>query len=136
MPNLHFLDYLVLAAYFAVLLVLGKIGAETAKSGEGFFLAGRKLGKLYQFFLNFGNSVAAGDAVSTSTLVYQQGVSGIWVGFQMIFLNPYYWFMFPWFRRVRLTTTADIFQDRLGSRRLALFYAAFQIVMGIAVVMA
>ncbi len=136
MASLHLLDYLILTAYFAVLIVLGKISAKHAKSGEGFFLAGRKLGKVYQFFLNFGNSVAANDTVSTSSLVYQHGISGVWVGFQMIFLNPYYWFMFPWYRRVRLTTMADIFEDRLGSRRLALFYASFQIVMAVAVTMA
>lgn len=136
MSTLHFVDYLVLVAYFVVLITLGKISAKNAHSGEGFFLAGRKLGKIYQFFLNFGNSVAAADTVSTSSLVYQHGVSGVWVGFQMIFLNPYYWFMFPWYRRVRLTTMGDIFQDRLGSRRLALFYASFQIVMAVAVSMA
>jgi Na+/proline symporter len=136
MSTLHVSDYVVLAVYFIVLITLGKIAAKSAQSGEGFFLAGRKLGKIYQFFLNFGNSVAAGDTVSTSSLVYQNGVSGVWVGFQMIFLNPYYWFMFPWYRRVRLTTMADIFLDRLGSSRLALFYAVFQIIMAVAVSMA
>ena len=136
MSSFHLLDYLVLVAYFVVLIALGKASAKHARSGEGFFLAGRKLGKVYQFFLNFGNSVAANDTVSTSSLVYQHGVSGVWVGFQMIFLNPYYWFMFPWYRRVRLTTMADIFHDRLGSRRLALFYASFQIVMAVAVTIA
>ncbi len=136
MSSLHALDYLILATYFAVLIALGKVAAKHAKSGEGFFLAGRKLGKVYQFFLNFGNSVAAADTVSTSSLVYQHGISGVWVGFQMIFLNPYYWFMFPWYRRARLTTMADIFENRLGSRRLALFYASFQIIMAVAVSMA
>ncbi|PTX94636.1 hypothetical protein [Opitutus sp. ER46] len=136
MSTLHVVDYLILAAYFVVLITFGKIAAKGAKGGEGYFLAGRKLGKVYQFFLNFGNSVAANDTVSTSSLVYQQGVSGVWVGFQMIFLNPYYWFMFPWYRRARLTTMADIFHERLGSARLALFYAAFQITMAVAVTMA
>ncbi|HYD84214.1 MAG TPA: hypothetical protein VEA63_09175, partial [Opitutus sp.] len=115
--------------------MIGKIASHSAGTGDGFFLAGRKLGKIYQFFLNFGNSVAANDAVSTASLVYQQGISGVWAGFQMIFINPYYWFLFPWYRRVRLTTTADIFLDRLGSPRLALFYATFQIVMAVAVTM-
>ncbi len=135
MSSLHPLDYGIIAAYFVILLVVGKIAAHGAKSGDGFFLAGRKLGKVYQFFLNFGNSVAANDAVSTASLVYQQGISGVWAGFQMIFINPYYWFLYPWYRRVRLTTTGDIFHDRLGSRRLALFYATFQIVMAVAVTM-
>src|SRR5688572_24773947 len=133
MSSLHGLDLLVLAAYVAIVLTIGRIAAKGSSSQEGFFLAGRKLGKLYQFFLNFGNATDANGAVSTTSVVYQQGVSGVWVGFQMIFLNPYYWFMFAWLRRVRLTTIADIFEDRLGSARLALFYATFQIVMAIAV---
>jgi Na+/proline symporter len=136
MSSLHFSDYVIVVIYFLVLIVLGKIAAKHARTGDGFFLAGRRLGKVYQFFLNFGNSVAANDTVSTSSLVYQQGVSGVWAGFQMIFINPYYWFMFTWYRRARLTTTADIFAERLGSRRLALFYAVFQIVMAVAVTMA
>ncbi|MDR2676282.1 MAG: hypothetical protein LBC18_15820, partial [Opitutaceae bacterium] len=90
----------------------------------------------YQFFLNFGNAVAANDTVSTASIVYKQGVAGVWMGLQMIFLNPYYWFFYPWLRRVRLTTMADLFWDRLGSRRLALFYASFQIIMAVTVTMA
>lgn len=128
MHALHPLDYLVIAAYLAVVVVLGKVAAKHAQNQEGFFLAGRKLGKFYQYFLNFGNATDAIGAVSTASIVYQQGAAGTWVGFQNIFLNPYYWFMNAWFRRVRLTTTADLFVDRLGARRLASFYALFQIV--------
>jgi Na+/proline symporter len=46
-------------------------------------------------------------------------------------MNPYYWFMNLWFRRVRLVTVADLFEDRLGSRSLAKFYATFQIVASV-----
>src|SRR5688572_17742125 len=136
MASFHFLDYCIVAAYLILVTVLGKVAARGARTGEGFFLAGRKLGKVYQFFLNFGHSTDATGAVSTASIVYQQGVSGVWVGFQMIFLNPYYWFMYSWFRRVRLTTMADLFEDRLGSRGLSWFYAGFQIAMAVAVTMA
>src|SRR5687768_10688574 len=136
MASFHLLDYCIVAAYLLLVTALGKIAAHGAKSQEGFFLAGRKLGKIYQFFLNFGHSTDATGAVSTASVVYQQGVSGVWVSFQMIFLNPYYWFMYSWFRRVRLTTMADLFEDRLGSRGLAWFYSGFQIVMAVAVTMA
>ncbi len=124
---LHPLDLAVLVAYLAFVLGLGyRAFRRTQNSQEGYFLAGRKLGKLYQFLLNFGNSTDANGAVSTASLVYQQGVSGMWLGFQLIFVNPYYWFMNSWFRRVRLVTTADLFEDRLGTRKLAAFYALFQ----------
>ncbi|PTY07611.1 hypothetical protein DB347_05095 [Opitutaceae bacterium EW11] len=127
MSSFHLLDYLVIVGYLGVVVLLGKVASKGAHSQEGYFLAGRKLGRLYQFFLNFGNATDANGAVSTASVVYQQGVSGVWLAFQMIFLNPYYWFMNAWFRRVRLTTMADLFDDRLGSRSLATFYACFQI---------
>ncbi len=136
MGNLHYLDCIILVLYFIMLIVIGKITAKHSNSGEGYFLAGRKLGKLYQFFLNFGNAVAANDTVSTASIVYKQGVAGVWMGLQMVFLNPYYWFFFAWLRRVRLTTVADLFWDRLGSRRLSFFYATFQIIMAVTVTMA
>src|SRR5690606_27120385 len=127
MTGIHFLDIAVVVCYLVVVIYLGHRASRGGmQSQEGYFLAGRKLGKVYQFFLNFGNATDANGAVSTASLVYQQGVSGIWLGFQLIFLNPYYWFMNTWFRRVRLVTTADLFEDRLGSRRLASFYALFQ----------
>lgn len=133
--SIHFLDALVVVAYLALVIYLGhRKSRRAAESQENFFLAGRSLGKVYQFFLNFGNSADITGAVSTASLVYRQGVSGVWLGFQLVFLNPYYWFMNSWFRRVRLVTMADLFEDRLGSRGLATFYAVFQIVLSIFVV--
>jgi solute:Na+ symporter, SSS family len=87
---------------------------------------------LRQFFFNFGHSTDANTAVSTVSFVYGEGVSGAWLQLQLIFLNPYYWFMNVWFRRTRLMTTAELFEERLESRRLAQFYAVFQI--GVAIV--
>ncbi|MCF7761421.1 MAG: hypothetical protein K9M98_13055 [Cephaloticoccus sp.] len=125
--SLHLLDLCVIAAYLAIIIYVGRRAAAATSSEEGFFLAGRKLGKLYQFFLNFGNATDANGAVSTASLVYQKGASGVWLSLQTLFMNPYYWFMNPWFRRVRLVTVADLFEDRFGSRALARFYAIFQI---------
>jgi solute:Na+ symporter, SSS family len=127
MLGIHLLDLAVILSYLVLVIYLGhRASRGQSQNQEGYFLAGRKLGKVYQFFLNFGNATDANGAVSSASMVYQQGVSGVWLGFQLIFLNPYYWFMNTWFRRVRLVTTADLFEDRLGSRRLAGFYALFQ----------
>src|SRR5690606_28897609 len=95
MGEIHALDIAVVAAYAVVVVGLGRRAGRrpNTKGEEGFFLAGRKLGKAYQFFLNFGNATDANNAVSTASLVYQQGVSGAWLAFQMIFMNPYFWFM-------------------------------------------
>ena len=127
MHGIQLVDILVIAAYLAVILYLGKQSSHASHNEEGYFLAGRKLGKLYQFFLNFGNATDANGAVSTATLVYQQGASGVWLAFQTIFMNPYYWFMNVWFRRVRLVTVAELFEERLGSNNLAKIYAIYQV---------
>lgn len=132
--NLHLIDLLVILGYLGVVTYIGRRATSAASSEEGFFLAGRKLGKLYQFFLNFGNATDANGAVSTASLVYQKGVSGVWLSLQTLFMNPYYWFMNAWFRRVRLVTVADLFEDRFGSRSLARFYAVFQIIATVIVI--
>ena len=133
--SIHLLDLIVVVTYLSLVIYLGHRKTRGVKvNQESFFLADRSLGKVYQFFLNFGNATDASGAVSTASLVYRQGVSGVWLGFQLVFLNPYYWFMNAWFRRVRLVTMADLFHDRLGSRGLATFYAVFQIVVAIFVV--
>ena len=127
MSGIHVIDLLVVAAYLGTILYLGKRSLSHSHSEEGYFLAGRKLGKLYQFFLNFGNATDANGAVSTATLVYQQGASGVWLAFQTIFMNPYYWFMNMWFRRVRLVTVAELFEERLSSLNHAKIYAVYQV---------
>lgn len=118
-------------AYLVVVIYIGKRASAGSKSEEGFFLAGRNLGKFYQFFLNFGNATEPQGAVSTASNVYRQGVSGSWLNFQTIFLNPFYWFVYVWFRRVRVTTVADLFEDRFRNKRLAVFYAIFQMLVAV-----
>ena len=127
--SLHPLDLVIIVAYLVAVVLIGKFAAKGTGSEDGFFLAGRKLGKLYQFFLNFGNATEPSGAVSTASFVYQQGAPGSWLSFQTVFMNPYFWFMNVWFRRVRLTTVADLFEDRYGSRGLSRFYAIFQILV-------
>src|SRR5882762_8697531 len=129
MGSLHPLDIAVVVLYFLTVIFIGQRASKATQSEEGFFLAGRKLGKLYQFFLNFGNATEPSGAVSTASFVYQQGAPGCWLSFQTVFMNPYFWFMNVWFRRVRLTTLADLFEDRFASRGLSMFYALFQILV-------
>jgi len=127
--SLHFLDLLIIVGYLVAVVYIGKRAAKGTGSEDGFFLAGRKLGKLYQFFLNFGNATEPSGAVSTASFVFQQGAPGSWLSFQTVFMNPYFWFMNVWFRRVRLTTVSDLFEDRFDSKKLSMFYAMFQILV-------
>ncbi len=125
--NFHIIDVAVIILYLSAVIYFGYRNTKQSVSEEGFFLAGRKLGRLYQFFLSFGNATEPQGAVSTASLVLQRGVTGVWFAFTTVFMNPYFWFMNTWFRRVRLVTLADMFEDRLGSRGLSRFYALFQV---------
>ena len=98
--SLHPLDLFIIVGYLVAVVYIGKRAAKGTNSEDGFFLAGRKLGKLYQFFLNFGNATEPQGAVSTASFVFQQGAPGSWLSFQTVFMNPYFWFMNVWFRRV------------------------------------
>ena len=86
------------------------IVACAVKGEKDFFLGGRSLGRWLQFFLSFGNMTDPGQATTTASSVYRQGAGGAWLALITLFLTPYYWFMNVWFRRVRLTTMADLMQ--------------------------
>jgi solute:Na+ symporter, SSS family len=127
--GLHWIDGLILIAYIIAVLAIGKLLSHGVKGQGDFFLGGRSLGKWFQFFLSFGSMADPGQATTTSSSVYRQGAGGAWLALITLFLTPYYWFLNVWFRRVRLTTTADLFEDRFGKRFLGSLYAATTIVI-------
>ena len=129
--GLHWIDSLILIAYVIAVLVIGKAHSGNMKGENDFFLGGRSLGKWFQFFLSFGNMTDPGQATTTASSVYRQGAGGAWLALITLFLTPYYWFTNVWFRRVRLTTMADLFHDRFGRRFLATLYAVSTILMAV-----
>ena len=129
--GLHWIDSLILIAYVITVLVIGQAHSGNVKGENDFFLGGRSLGKWFQFFLSFGNMTDPGQATTTASSVYRQGAGGAWLALITLFLTPYYWFTNVWFRRVRLTTMADLFHDRFGRRFLATLYAVSTILMAV-----
>ena len=127
--GLHWIDGLIIVAYIIAVLAIGH-GLSSGVKGQGdFFLGGRSLGKWFQFFLSFGSMADPGQATTTSSSVYRQGAGGAWLALITLFLTPYYWFLNVWFRRVRLTTTAEMFEDRFGKRFLGSLYASTTIII-------
>ncbi len=129
--GLHILDLSLIIIYTCAIIWLGKKVAGNTKDTNDFFLAGRKLGKFYQFFLNFGCSTNADQAVAVSREIYRQGIGGMWIQFLVLFLTPFYWFTTLLFRRVRLTTIGDYFTERFESKFLGGSYAIFILVISI-----
>lgn len=124
-------DVAILAGFLISILTVGFVVSRSVHKEADFYVGGRKLGRLLQFFLNFGNSTDATGAVTISTAVYENGASGIWLGFQTLFITPFFWFTQPWWRRARLITMGDLFVDRFNSKALASAYAAFNIFMAL-----
>ncbi|MCK5650746.1 MAG: sodium:solute symporter family protein, partial [Gemmatimonadetes bacterium] len=116
--GLHLLDVAIIGVYVLAILWIGQWVGRRMKSQTDFYLAGRKLGKLYQFFLNFGHSTDANQAVGVSREIYRQGLGGMWIQFLVLFLTPFYWFTTSLFRRSRLITTGDLLDERFDSKFL------------------
>ena len=129
--GLHIIDVLVIAGYIAIIMWIGKRTAERTRDTADFFLAGRTIGKFYQFFLNFGCSTNADQAVAVSREIYRQGIGGMWIQFLVLFLTPFYWFTTLFFRRVRLTTIGDYYTERFKSPFLGGSYAVFILLLSI-----
>jgi Na+/proline symporter len=121
--GLSWIDCLIIACYVLAILSIGKYLSGGVTTEKEFFLGGRTLGKWFQFFLSFGSMADASQATTTSSSVYLQGAGGAWLGLITLFLTPYYWFSNVWFRRVRLTTMGDLFEDRFGRKFLSSLYA-------------
>lgn len=127
--GLHVLDFSIVVVFIAVLLWLGWRASRRTKTAEDFYIAGRRLGKFYQFFLNLGTSTNADQAIVVSREVYRQGVGGMWIQYLVLFLTPFYWFTTAFFRRVRLVTIGDFFAERFKSRFLGAAFAVFTLFM-------
>jgi len=127
--GLHVIDLAIIALYLVAVVWIGRKVGRASEGMDDFFLAGRKLGKVYQFFLNFGCSTNADQAVAVSREVYRQGIGGMWIQSLVLFLTPFYWISTMFFRRVRLTTIGDYYAERFGSPFLAAAYAVFTLAL-------
>ena len=114
--GLHVLDACIIVLYVGIILWLGWRAGKGTKDTGDFYIAGRRLGKFYQFFLNFGNATDSGQAVTVSREIYRTGMGGIWIQFLVIFITPFYWFTSMLFRRCRQITVGDYFTERFSGR--------------------
>jgi SSS family solute:Na+ symporter len=129
--GLHLVDVVVVVLYVAGIIWVGIRLQRRLKDTQDFYLGGRRLGRFYQFFLNFGTATDASQASTVSREIYRQGIGGMWIQYLVIWLTPFYWFTSMLLRRVRLVTVGDFFTDRYDSKGLAGAYAAFMLLLGV-----
>ncbi|MBN1939611.1 MAG: sodium:solute symporter family protein [Candidatus Aminicenantes bacterium] len=127
--GLHWLDFAIIILYLAGMVAMGFRLSRRNKTAGDFYLAGRKLGKFTQFFLNFGASTNADQAVAVSREIYRQGIGGMWIQYLVLFLTPFYWFTTAFMRRSRVTTLGDFYTERFRSPFLGGAFAVFTLVM-------
>ena len=123
MFGLSLIDLLVIIGYFVIVLSIGFWSMRRIKNQEDYFLAGRRFGKLVQTFAAFGQATSSSTAINATTTTMANGASGIWGSLSYIFGTPLFWLISPWYRRLRLMTMAEFFEDRYGSKRMSATYA-------------
>ena len=96
---------------------------KTYERPDGFLPCRPQAGQGISVFFEFRPDDDSSGAATTASVVYKQGVGGVWVALQTLFMTPYYWFMNLWFRRARLVTVAELFEDRFGGKFLSVSYA-------------
>ena len=75
---MSFLDYVVLAAYFLLMIWIGRIAMKRVKAQEDYFMGGRQFGKWLQAFAAFGAGTGSSDPVNTARTSFTSGMGGIW----------------------------------------------------------
>ena len=118
-------DLIIIVLYVAVMLGIGYWSMKRIKSQEDFFMGGRGFGKLLQVFAMFGSGTSTDSPVGTARNTFVGGLSGIWTVLNYLFCTPFYWFIGLWYRRYRMITMGDFFEERYQSRSMASMYAVF-----------
>ena len=121
------IDLAVIIGYFVAVLAIGFWAARRVKNEEDFFLGGRRFGKglLVMHWLCTGTHSEMAVQVAGATA--RIGLGGIWYQWMWLFSTPFYWFIAPITRRMRVITTADFFRIRYG-RSLEMLYSVVALV--------
>jgi Na+/proline symporter len=120
--GLHFLDWLVLSVYFALVIYLGVyLGSKETKNLGDYFVAGGRWGGLVSFIFVFASALAGNEAVVVSGASYAGGLSGFWMWGNFLFATPIYFLFATYFRRARVYNLAEFLEMRYGTKVAALY---------------
>ena len=125
MYSLSVMDLAIILVYFAAMIGIGYWSMKKIKNQEDFFMGGRGFGKMLQIFAVFGAGTSTDSPVGTARNTFVGGLSGIWTVLNYLFVTPFYWFTGLWYRRYRMLTMGDFFEERYQSKPMAGTYAIF-----------
>ncbi len=121
MLGLHPLDLTVIGIYLVGITALGVWMARRVKNAGDFFMP-RRFGKAMMITNAFGTGTASDQAVTVASSTFSNGLSGIWWQWIWLPATPFYWLIAPIMRRLRATTTADVYALRYD-RSVAMLFA-------------
>ena len=119
--GLDYTIWVVLAVYFAGMLLLGWFSKRRASDREGYLLGDRRFGVSMMVMHAFGAGTNPTDTSGCISKSVSVGASGIWISWMWMFGTPFYWLIAPVMRRMRCLTMTDFFEERFG-RGAAVLY--------------
>lgn len=121
--ELSAVDYLVIVAYFALVLTIGLRMARRTHSAEDLFLAGRRLGWIPIGFSLFASNISSTTLVGLSGAAYTWGIAVSnyeWMAaFVLVFFAV---FFIPYYLNARITTVPEFLELRFD-RRSRLYFS-------------
>ena len=113
-------DYVVIAAYMALMLGIGFYSARFNRGASDYFKGGNRIPWLVAGLSSFMSGFSAWTFTGAAGLAYQQGVVAIllYIGNALTFLLGYFLFAVRW-RRARISTVMEYLVDRFdeGTRQ-------------------
>ncbi len=122
----HWLDTLVVVAYFVGITGYGMWLMRKVKNSDGYFRGSRKFNKWVMMAQGFGAGTHAENFVAQTGASFQLGFASIWYQWKNMVITPFYWLIAPWYRRSEKTTVGEIVEERYG-RAMGTFYSVFAI---------
>ena len=119
--GLHYAIWIILALYFAGMLLMGWWCKRGIHNQEGYLLGNRQFGVTMMIMHAFGAGTHPGNVAGVMSQAVVSGASSIWVSWMWLFGTPFYWIIAPVIRRMRCLTMADFFRQRFGKAASVLY---------------
>jgi len=110
------LNYTICFVYLALMFGIGLWLAGKQKTTEDYFLAGRNMPWIIVAMSMFASLTSAASFIGLPGLAYRENISYIALGMVSVLAAPFFIYLFfPFYRRLRVTTSYEYIGVRYGS---------------------